>query len=157
MVAKTQGVSPTLMFIRTDTNVVFGAYLTRPWRSEEHAFPHHYKSYWGTTDTFVFTLQPKFVRYPWVGHACATEDERKACPRQFMTGCSSSIAIGGGDAGFAIELDDDMHNGSSHISATFGNPPLHWAGGAAPGQKIPASFKCVSLELWNFAVDEVEM
>ena len=29
MVAKTQGVSPTLMFIRTDTNVVFGAYLTR--------------------------------------------------------------------------------------------------------------------------------
>ena len=29
MVAETQGVSPTLMFVRTDTNVVFGAYLTR--------------------------------------------------------------------------------------------------------------------------------
>ena len=89
--------------------------------------------------------------------------------------CAVAVAVAGGprrsvdappraafclaapDAGFAIELDDDMHNGSSHISATFGNPPLHWAGGAAPGQKIPASFKCVSLELWNFAVDEVEM
>jgi hypothetical protein len=59
------------------------------------------------------------------------------------------------ETGFAIELDDDMHSGSSHFSGTFGNPPLHLTD-TADGSE-PKEFKCVALEMWHFAADEVDL
>jgi hypothetical protein len=48
-----------------------------------------------------------------------------------------------------------MHSGSSHFSGTFGNPPLHLTD-TADGSE-PKEFKCVALEMWHFAADEVDL
>ena len=51
------------------------------------------------------------------------------------------IAIGGGGAGHAIEIDDDLRHGTTYASSTFENEPL----------TPTTDFECVGLEFWGFS------
>lgn len=50
----------------------------------------------------------------------------------------ASFGMGGGGGGFAFQLDDEMHDGTSHISDTFENPML----------SSNEFFKCLNVEIW---------
>ena len=85
----------------------------------------------------------------------------KRSPRFFMTASKGSIAVGGGGNGHAIELDDDLHRGSSDTCLTFMNTRLHGgSGGDGLGGGIDvtaAQFTCVRLELWALQADVDEL
>ena len=46
--------------------------------------------------------------------------------------------MGGGGGGFAFQLDDEMHEGTSNLSDTFENPML----------SSNEFFKCLNVEIW---------
>ena len=70
-------------------------------------------------------------------------------------------ALKGGGGGHALELDDDLHRGTSVKCLTFMNAPLHGgSGGNGLGGGVDlaaAQFKCMRLELWGLQADVDEL
>ena len=70
--------------------------------------------------------------------------ERRHSNELFVLTDGSTLAVGGGGGGAAIMLDDELDAGTSAPCATFDSPCLASAD----------CFRCVSVELWGFAVSE---
>lgn len=80
--------SPTLILLKTKKGAIFGAFASHPW-SERQGL----KAYFGSGETFVFSLRPTPVKYAWSGIACfggAAIDE------YFLMGGDHALVIGGG-------------------------------------------------------------
>lgn len=112
---------PTILLIKTNSQNIFGAFVTAPWEAS-----HKYK---GTGEMFVFSIIPKAKKYPWT--------KLNEC---FFTIQEKTLVIGGGD-GCAIWLDDELDRGISEKSSTFNNEPLN-------GEN--KDFSCVELEVFGF-------
>ncbi|XP_037902983.1 GTPase-activating protein skywalker isoform X2 [Hermetia illucens] len=113
---------PTLMMIKTCNNEVFGAYCSSRWFERNLKDDKGQRqAYFGTGETFLFSLYPDRAKYPWVGiegdkelgHACEL----------FMAADSKMITIGGGE-GQAIWMDENIRYGKTDHCKTFNNPPL---------------------------------
>ncbi|XP_053611086.1 GTPase-activating protein skywalker isoform X1 [Plodia interpunctella] len=119
---------PTLLMIKTCNNEVFGAYCSTRWfeRNQKDERGNR-QAYFGTGETFLFSLYPERAKYPWVGcaaHADGVADERVAHGSElFMAADSKMITIGGGD-GQAIWMDENIRFGKTDRCSTFNNPPL---------------------------------
>lgn len=118
---------PTLLMIKTCNNEVFGAYCSTRWfeRNQKDERGNR-QAYFGTGETFLFSLYPERAKYPWVG--CTTgadgKEERVAHGSElFMAADSKMITIGGGD-GQAIWMDENIRFGKTDRCSTFNNPPL---------------------------------
>lgn len=115
---------PCLLVARDAQGTVLGGLLEAPLQ------PSNKKKYQGTNDTFVFTnVSGKPVLFRPTG-----------ANRYFVLCTRDSLAIGGGGH-FALYLDEDMLNGSSATSETFGNPCLAHT----------EDFIVTDIELWGFA------
>ncbi|CAB3248185.1 unnamed protein product [Arctia plantaginis] len=59
---------PTLLMIKTCNNEVFGAYCSTRWfeRNQKDERGNR-QAYFGTGETFLFSLYPERAKYPWVG------------------------------------------------------------------------------------------
>eukprot|EP01018_Ginkgo_biloba_P024144 Gb_15677 [translate_table: standard] len=115
---------PCLLVARDDQGTVLGGLLEAPLK------PTTRKKYQGTNDTFVFTnVSGKPVLFRPTG-----------ANRYFVLCTSDSLALGGGGH-FALYLDEDLLNGSSASSETFGNPCLAHS----------PEFAVKDVELWGFA------
>merc|ERR1711871_362057 len=88
--------------------------------------------FYGTGESFVFSLRPHAVKYRWSGrneYFCLSDGLR--------------LAMGAGtdaSGGFAFSLDEDLDAGISNESDTFNN-------------KVLASnefFRCMNIEVWTF-------
>ncbi|XP_037297990.1 GTPase-activating protein skywalker isoform X7 [Manduca sexta] len=120
---------PTLLMIKTCNNEVFGAYCSTRWfeRNQKDERGNR-QAYFGTGETFLFSLYPERAKYPWVGCTAGSGDkgeEQKVAhgSELFMAADSKMITIGGGD-GQAIWMDENIRFGKTDRCSTFNNPPL---------------------------------
>nr|XP_049708122.1 GTPase-activating protein skywalker isoform X2 [Helicoverpa armigera] len=119
---------PTLLMIKTCNNEVFGAYCSTRWfeRNQKDERGNR-QAYFGTGETFLFSLHPLRAKYPWVG--CLEDKVEGPTERTphanslFMAADNTMITIGGGD-GQAIWMDENIRFGKTDRCSTFNNPPL---------------------------------
>ncbi|XP_057861091.1 uncharacterized protein LOC131069594 isoform X2 [Cryptomeria japonica] len=115
---------PCLLVARDAEGTILGGLLEAPLQ------PSTRKRYQGTNNTFVFTNvsgKPDIFR-------------PTGANRYFILCMNDSLAIGGGGH-FALYLDEDLLNGSSATSETFGNSCLAQT----------EDFVVTDVELWGFA------
>ncbi|KAJ2944511.1 hypothetical protein O0L34_g3856 [Tuta absoluta] len=94
---------PTLLMIKTCNNEVFGAYCSTRWfeRNQKDERGNR-QAYFGTGETFLFSLYPERAKYPWVGctNASGDKDEKQQQVAHgselFMAADNKMITIGGG-------------------------------------------------------------
>lgn len=129
---------PTLMIIETCAGDVFGAYCSTNWMERNTISDRGTRNaYFGTGETFLFSLSPVQSKYPWVGigndgNVCHTNE-------LFMAADNKMITIGGGN-GQAILMDENIRFGKTGSCSTFNNPPL------CPGQ----DFEIKIMEVYGF-------
>ncbi|XP_011262967.1 TBC1 domain family member 24 isoform X1 [Camponotus floridanus] len=133
---------PTLLMIKTCNNEVFGAYCSTRWCERNLKDDRgHRQAYFGTGETFLFSLYPERAKYPWVGMDSSHNDSRVHHSAElFMAADSRMITIGGGD-GQAIWMDENIRFGKTDRCSTFNNPPLCASG----------DFEIRVLEVYGFA------
>ncbi|XP_060065483.1 uncharacterized protein LOC132545832 [Ylistrum balloti] len=125
---------PTLIVIKTTNDEVFGAFCSTYWRDRKHSTKN--LSYFGTGETFIFTLNPKTQKYAWVG---LQQEDIPNTANMFLAGDNSMLTVGGGN-GEAIQLDANLHHCRTEKCDTFLNEPL------CPGQ----DFTCKVVEVYGF-------
>ncbi|CAL4124990.1 unnamed protein product [Meganyctiphanes norvegica] len=121
-----QKFAPTLLLVRTTKDYVFGAYLSSPWatRNKQDEFGNR-QTYFGTGESFLFSLRPQSARYEWVG----INQQKSGGPtlehsaELFMHADNTMLSIGGG-GGQGIQLDEELRFGKTEWCQTFNNPPL---------------------------------
>ncbi|KOC63785.1 TBC1 domain family member 24 [Habropoda laboriosa] len=133
---------PTLLMIKTCNNEVFGAYCSTRWCERNLKNDKGQRqAYFGTGETFLFSLYPERAKYPWVGMDSAHNDSKVHHSAElFMAADSKMITIGGGD-GQAIWMDENIRYGKTDRCSTFNNPPLCASG----------DFEIRVLEVYGFA------
>ncbi|XP_068239755.1 GTPase-activating protein skywalker isoform X4 [Palaemon carinicauda] len=119
---------PTLMCIRTTNDHVFGAYCSTAWAQRNITDEYgNRQTYFGTGESFLFSLRPSLAKYQWVGITQQQEEASisnvKHSAELFMHGDSNMITIGGGN-GNGIMLDQELRYGKTENCDTFNNPPL---------------------------------
>lgn len=116
---------PTLLMIKTCNNEVFGAYCSSRWGERNIKDDRgNRQAYFGTGETFLFSLYPERAKYPWVGIDCCSGDPNlQHAAELFMAADSKMITIGGGE-GQAIWMDENIRYGKTDHCLTFNNPPL---------------------------------
>ena len=139
--------APTILVVKTMSGDSFGCFIPHPWSER-----HNVSGYFGSPETFLFALTPSYEHFEWVGLSSQARDsavpggdqESTLVPPAsfFMHATQSTIAIGGGGAGHALELDSELCHGSSHTCDTFKNPVLSSGG--------RNDFKCATVEVWKF-------
>lgn len=113
---------PTLMMIKTCNNEVFGAYCSSRWYERNLKDDKgNRQAYFGTGETFLFSLYPERAKYPWVG--IENEKDLGHASELFMAADAKMITIGGGE-GQAIWMDENIRFGKTDACKTFNNPPL---------------------------------
>ncbi|XP_018575683.1 TBC1 domain family member 24 isoform X1 [Anoplophora glabripennis] len=133
---------PTLLMIKTCNNEVFGAYCSSRWGERNIKDDRgNRQAYFGTGETFLFSLYPERAKYPWVG---MEGDKIQHGAELFMAADSKMITIGGGE-GQAIWMDENIRYGKTDKCATFNNPPLCPSG----------DFEIRVLEVYGFATDQL--
>ncbi|VVC44185.1 Hypothetical protein CINCED_3A017034 [Cinara cedri] len=112
---------PTILLIKTCNNEIFGAYCSSKWieRNKKDQYGNR-QAYFGTGETFIFSLYPGKAKYPWVGMEV---NNVLHANELFMAADQKMITIGGGD-GQAIWMDENVRYGKSENCSTFNNPPL---------------------------------
>ncbi|KAF2360707.1 TLDc domain [Trinorchestia longiramus] len=119
---------PTILLVRTTCDHVFGAYCSVAWnnRNKRDEFGNK-QTYYGTGETFLFSLRPVPAKHQWVGitqqHQNAALSHVKHSAELFMHGDDDMITIGGGE-GQGIFLDNELQFGKTETCQTFDNPPL---------------------------------
>ncbi|XP_019909770.2 nuclear receptor coactivator 7 isoform X2 [Esox lucius] len=113
--------SPVLMVIKDSLNQVFGSFLSHPLRPSE--------TFYGTGETFLFMLHPRFKCFRWTGENSF-----------FIKGDLDSFAIGGGSGHFGLWLDETLYQGRSSPCYTFNNCCL----------SERDDFHVIELEVWTF-------
>lgn len=98
-----------------------------------HAIENKHR-YYGTGDSFVFTVAPVLQAYKWTG----VND-------MFVVSFNQTIAMGGGGDGFAFQLDSELDTGVSNKSDTFGNECL----------SSSEFFKCLNVEVWDIGSSRI--
>lgn len=112
---------PTLLMIKTCNNEVFGAYCSSRWLERNQKDDRGNRTaYFGTGETFLFSLYPERAKYPWVG---IDGDNIDHSAELFMAADAKMITIGGGE-GQAIWMDENIRFGKTDRCLTFNNPPL---------------------------------
>jgi len=131
--------SPTLLLIKDSNGFIFGYYSTENWAVRPN--------YYGTGESFLFSLAPKFHVYKWT-HLNS----------YFQYTTDDSICIGGGtnhqeeiiqkegynptDTGcYGLRIDSNLIKGTSHICDTYLNRTL----------SATSEFTVEILELWAFS------
>ncbi|GAV00098.1 hypothetical protein RvY_10995 [Ramazzottius varieornatus] len=134
---QTSSYEPTLLLIKTHKDEVFGAFCSHSWENRFNGGKN--LSYFGTGETFLFTLHPRKETYRWIG--LGKTEAPTAGSSLFQTADSSTLIVGGG-GGFAIRFDSSLSSGRSEPCTTFANPSLV---GSAGGD-----FDCTVVESFGF-------
>ncbi|CAL8287195.1 unnamed protein product [Lota lota] len=114
--------SPVLIVIKDALDQVFGSFLSHPLRPSE--------TFYGTGETFLFMLHPRFKCFRWTGENTF-----------FIKGNLDSFAIGGGSGHFGLWLDETLYLGRSSPCYTFNNCCLSEVD----------DFHVIAMEVWTFS------
>lgn len=118
--SKTDSYEPTILLIKTQDGDAFGAYCSESWATRLSRDSGYY---FGTGETFLFSLRPKAIRYSWTEALNEKRDSVSHSSQLFMTATASHIIVGSGN-GTGIWLDEDLSRGKSERCDTFNNEPL---------------------------------
>ncbi|CAG0918342.1 unnamed protein product [Notodromas monacha] len=124
---------PTVILVKNFQDEVFGAYCSTRWKERNMKDEHGARRrYFGTGESFVFTLAPETKKFRWVGLSLMEAAANSAAEQQasvlhaaelFQSGDRDMLAVGGGQ-GTALWLDGELRFGKSETCQTFDNPPL---------------------------------
>ncbi|KAM4625983.1 nuclear receptor coactivator 7 isoform 2-T2 [Polymixia lowei] len=114
--------SPVLIVIKDALDQMFGSFLSHPLRLSE--------TFYGTGETFLFMLHPRFKCFRWTGENTF-----------FIKGDLDSFAVGGGSGHFGLWLDETLYLGRSSPCHTFNNCCL----------SETDDFRVMELEVWTFS------
>ncbi|KAF0293548.1 TLD domain-containing protein 2 [Amphibalanus amphitrite] len=110
---------PMLMVVKDASDSVFGAVCTDPIRFGKH--------YYGTGESFLFTLRPQFRVYRWSGEN-----------QYFARGSTDCLEFGSGDGRAGLYVDEDLARGITEPCQTYNNDPL----------TVGKEFFITAVELW---------
>ncbi|ESP00285.1 hypothetical protein LOTGIDRAFT_141064 [Lottia gigantea] len=116
--SKVEDYHQTIIVIQTTVGEIFGAFCSASWCERKSSNKN--LSYFGTGETFVFSLYPKKEKYEWVG---ILNEDIKRTASMFLAGDNSVMTIGGG-SGEAIQLDENLEHCRSERCDTFENEAL---------------------------------
>ena len=126
---RTEQYEPTILVVKTTKGEIFGAYCSSSWANRNLKDDRGQRqTYFGTGETFLFTLSSPPSKYIWVNSG-KTEDELTGTKAEehkkelFMCGKHDMFAIGGGN-GNGLMLYEGLTLGKTENCATFDNPPL---------------------------------
>ncbi|KAJ3018397.1 UNVERIFIED_CONTAM: hypothetical protein HDU68_011172 [Siphonaria sp. JEL0065] len=155
MYNRAMGRKPLMMVIETSSSI-FGAYLSDGFPEDESGRGLYY----GTGETFLFTLSPFAKLYPWVGRTDdldgpagdvkISSDENALSRRDFVRYQASmfimanrhDLTVGGGGSNVGLWLNGDLSYGTTGTCSTFENGPL-------TGNQ-EKSFDCLNVEIFAF-------
>lgn len=125
---RVEGHDQTILLVRTTCNHVFGAYCSVAWDTRHKKDEYGNKqTYYGTGESFLFTLRPVPAKYQWVGITQQKQDASLSnvshSEALFMHGDDEMITVGGGE-GQGLMLDHELQFGKTESCKTFDNPPL---------------------------------
>ncbi|XP_054709995.1 LOW QUALITY PROTEIN: GTPase-activating protein skywalker-like [Uloborus diversus] len=113
---------PTVLVIKAMNDEIFGAYCSSSWNTRNSCDSENKKHcYFGSGETFLFTLVPEAQKFAWVG--CTNTDDVPHSAQLFMAADSNMINVGAGN-GQGILLDDQLLHGRTDRCDTFNNKPL---------------------------------
>ncbi|KAG8187973.1 hypothetical protein JTE90_025741 [Oedothorax gibbosus] len=113
---------PTVLVIKANNDEVFGAYCSSSWNTRNTCDSEHRRhTYFGTGETFLFTVLPEFRKYAWVGSETNSDVPHSA--KLFMAASDSMINVGAGN-GQGLLLDDNLLHGRTERCDTFNNDQL---------------------------------
>jgi len=148
---RAEGFTHTLLVIKDSQSFVFGGFCTEEWHLDE--------VFYGTGETFLFSLSPKVNAYKWthkndyfqfcdLTSLCMGSGTRH---RHSITNKINSISSSSNKSNdpstqshYGLWLDGDLISGTSSMSDTFFNRCLASA----------EEFQVVAVELWAFTTDE---
>ena len=110
---------PCVILVEDSWGYVFGGFISPGLQNSS--------AYYGNGESFVFSVLPETRAYQW------TQKNDF-----FVVSNPTTFGMGGGGGGFAFQLDDEMHDGTSNMSDTFENPML----------SSNEFFKCLNVEIW---------
>jgi len=117
---------PTVLVMEDTNGYVFGGFASEEWRIQD--------SFFGTGETFVFSLLPKFFVYKWTGGN-----------DYFLHATKEFIGMGGGASGrYALYIDSEFNWGTSGTSNTFLNRRL----------SCNEEFSATIVEVWGFTTSD---
>ncbi|XP_060604259.1 GTPase-activating protein skywalker-like isoform X2 [Ruditapes philippinarum] len=131
---RVENYQPTIIVIKTTQDEVFGAFCSACWRDRRQK--SQLLSYFGTGETFLFTLWPEKKKYEWVG---LKEENISNTASMFQAGDRKILTVGGGH-GNAISLDENLLHCRTEKCDTFDNEPLSKC----------EDFQCKVVEVYGF-------
>ena len=133
---KTSPYESSILLIKTTNDEIFGAYCSSSWANRLSKDTPG--TFFGTGETFLFTLKPKSAKYEWVGEGSGrTRGNRSS--QLFMSSNSKCLIIGSG-GGSGLWLDEELTKGKSEVCMTFNNQPL----------SQETDFECAVIEVIGF-------
>ncbi len=104
------------------SNQIFGAFCSTAW-TKRLELAGKSQGYFGTGETFLFSLSSNFEKYEWVGKREGSTSVEHG-QELFMAGNNKMIGIGSGDGTWGIWLDENLTRGQTEKCPTFENKPL---------------------------------
>jgi hypothetical protein len=111
--------------LETEDGALLGAFTTK-------SLDHRYSMFFGTGETFIFTLNPTTRRYAW---------KPESASASFIFASDEFIAFGAGREGFGMRIDASLEIVESRPTPTFDNPCLIETGTTA---------KITAVEVYTF-------
>jgi len=121
--SRTDEIAPSILIIQDSNLNTFGAFASVSWQIS--------KCYYGTGESFLFTLKPHFEVFNWT-----------RSNSYFMLSNEEFISLGGGGH-YGLWLDSEFYHGVSGESTTYNNKRLSNSTG-------DGSFVCLRIEVWGF-------
>ena len=110
-----------LIIIRNENQQVFGGFC-----SEQLARRTKTRTWFGTGESFLFTLKPERQVFKWVGYHAATKGNTKPYEDYFLYANDECIKMGGSKEPLNVGLliQQDLNGGSTRECDTFASKPL---------------------------------
>lgn len=126
-----------LIIIRNEREEIFGAFCSTPLADRLKT-----RTWFGTGESFLFTLKPQRQVYKWIGYERIPSGQTQPYEDYFLYGNDQRLLIGGSREALNIGLSigEDLVEGNSKSCDTFANQPLASA----------EHFQIIEIEVFSF-------
>ncbi|CAF4062722.1 unnamed protein product [Rotaria magnacalcarata] len=110
-----------LIIIRNEHQQIFGAFC-----SGQLANRTKTRTWFGTGESFLFSLKPERQVYKWVGYQTSTKSSTKAFEDYFIYADNDRLLMGGSEEplNIGLAIQKDLNEGSTRQCDTYGNQAL---------------------------------
>ena len=126
-----------LIIIRNEHQQIFGAFCAGQLANRSKT-----RSWFGTGESFLFTLKPERQVFKWVGYHSSTRGATKAHEDYFIYADDERLQMGGSlePLNIGLMIKQDLNEGSTHTCDTYASQPL----------SISEDFQIMEIEVFGF-------